>query len=58
MLIDSDVGLIDQFALSHSMRLADALIGATALEYNLTLLTANVKHFQAIDGLRLEGFEP
>lgn len=50
--------LIDQFALSHSMRLADALIGATALEHNLTLLTANVKHFRAIDGLRLEGFEP
>jgi predicted nucleic acid-binding protein len=50
--------LIDQFVLSHSMRLADALIGATALEHHLTLLSANVKHFRAIDGLRLEGFAP
>ena len=50
--------LIDQFALSHSMRLADALIGATALEHHLTLLSANVKHFRAIDGLRLESFAP
>ena len=50
--------LIDTLALSHSMRLADALIGATALEHNLTLLTANTKHFGAIEGLRIETFAP
>lgn len=50
--------LIDALALSHSMRLADALIGATALEHNLTLLTANIKHFSAIEGLQLEVFAP
>ena len=50
--------LIDALALSHSMRLADALIGATALEHDLTLLTANTKHFGAIEGLQVETFVP
>ncbi|HWM70575.1 MAG TPA: type II toxin-antitoxin system VapC family toxin [Steroidobacteraceae bacterium] len=50
--------LIDALALSHGLRLADALIGATALEHDLTLLTANLKHFNALEGLRLEAFVP
>jgi predicted nucleic acid-binding protein len=49
--------LIERYALSHGLRLADALIGATAaLEHQLTLLTANVKHFAPIEGLVLEQF--
>jgi predicted nucleic acid-binding protein len=50
--------MIDALALSHGMRLADALIGATAIEHSLTLLSANVKHFGAVSGLKLEGFVP
>ena len=50
--------LIDRYALSHGLRLADALIGATALEHKLTLLTANAKHFAPIEGLVLEQFVP
>lgn len=50
--------LIDQLALSHGMRLADALIAATAIESGATLLSANAKHFGAIDGLSLEVFSP
>lgn len=50
--------LIDALALSHGMRLADALIGATAVELQVTLITANVKHFSAIDGLNIEVFLP
>lgn len=50
--------LIDELALSHGLRLADALIGATALEFQATLLTANVKHFTAVEGLQVEAFLP
>jgi predicted nucleic acid-binding protein len=50
--------LIDSLALSHGMRLADALIGATAIEHKATLITANVKHFAVVDGLTIEAFEP
>jgi predicted nucleic acid-binding protein len=50
--------LIDALALSHSLRLADALIGATALEHGLTLITANTKHFVPVTGLQLEAFAP
>ncbi len=32
----------------------DTLIGATALQHDLTLLTNNVRHFERIDGLRIE----
>jgi len=50
--------LIDRLALSHGMRLADALIGATAVELKAMLITANVKHFGAVEGLTIEAFEP
>ncbi len=50
--------LVEQHALSDSLFLADALIGATALERGERLLTANVKHYRPIDGLELEGFRP
>ena len=50
--------LIDQLALSHGMRLADALIGATAIDLQATLVTANVKHFSAVEGLSVEAFQP
>jgi predicted nucleic acid-binding protein len=50
--------LIDRLALSHGMRLADALIGATAIEHKATLITANVKHFGAVTELDFEALEP
>ncbi|MFZ1829674.1 MAG: type II toxin-antitoxin system VapC family toxin [Candidatus Competibacteraceae bacterium] len=50
--------LMEQLGLSHGLQLGDALIAATGLEYQLTLLTANTKHFSAVDGLQLERFEP
>ena len=50
--------LIDRLALSHGLRLADALIGATALEHMTTLVTANIKHFTAVEGLTIDKFQP
>lgn len=48
---------IDELALSHGLRLADALIGATAVEHRFTLLTGNAAHFRPIASLTIETFE-
>jgi predicted nucleic acid-binding protein len=50
--------LIEAYALSHSLQLGDALIAATALEHGLIVLTANTKHFSAVDSLTIECFMP
>ena len=52
------MAIIDALALSHGMRLADALIGATAVELPAALLTANVKHFSPMSDLQIEAFTP
>jgi predicted nucleic acid-binding protein len=43
---------------SHALMLADALIGSTALWHHVPLVTANIKHFQVIDGLEIIPFVP
>lgn len=48
--------LVEQYALSHSVHVADALIAATAMTHQLVLLTGNDKHFSVIKGLNLEVF--
>ena len=55
---DRAMQLIDIYALSHSLQLGDALIAATAMEHNLTVFTANGKHFTPVDGLQVEVFVP
>jgi predicted nucleic acid-binding protein len=37
----------------YKLKLGDAIIAATALEYNLTLITHNIADFKRIDGLTL-----
>ena len=49
---------VEQHFLSHSLQLADALIGATAVTNGLPLLTANEKHYRAIKELRIQKFIP
>lgn len=44
------------FHLSHSMRIPDALIAATALTATLPLATKNQKHFKFIPGLRVVAY--
>jgi predicted nucleic acid-binding protein len=50
--------LVEKYALSHSVHLADALIAATAITHGMPLLTGNSKHFSAIKGLKIEVFKP
>ncbi len=47
---------VEQHFLSHSMQLADALIGATAINYGLSLLTGNDKHYKIMQGIQLKRF--
>jgi predicted nucleic acid-binding protein len=49
---------VEQHFLSHSLRLADALIAATAVSSGLPLLTANTKHYAPIKELALRRFRP
>jgi predicted nucleic acid-binding protein len=42
---------------SYRSRSLDLLIAATAMEYELTLVTRNTKHYDDIPGLQLYGFE-
>ncbi|WP_256565294.1 PIN domain-containing protein [Dyadobacter chenhuakuii] len=37
----------------HNLKLPDAIIAATAMVYNLTLVTRNTKDFSNISGLTL-----
>jgi len=39
---------------AHKIKLPDAIIAATALVYNLSLITRNVSDFKKITGLRLK----
>ncbi len=55
---DRAAELIDSLALSHGLRLADALIAATAIEQQGTLITANAKHFASVPSLAVEAFKP
>ena len=52
------IALLESLALSHGLQMGDALIAATALEHGLPVLTANVKHFAAVEGLEVEAFVP
>jgi len=52
------LSLIEAHALSSGLRVADALIAATAQEAALPLATANARHFKAIAGLEVKAFRP
>lgn len=48
---------VEDYALSDSMELADALIAATAVENGESLCTANGKHYKCVPGLLLSVFK-
>jgi len=49
---------VQEYALSHSMMLADGLIAATVVQNGEILLTANDKHYKFIPTIELKKFIP
>lgn len=49
---------VEQHFLNHSIRLADALIGATAISHGLPILTGNDRHYKILKGLQTKKFRP
>ena len=49
---------MEEYFLSHTMELADSLIGATCTKYGLKLITANDKHYKVLRGIDMEIFRP
>ena len=59
--IDEDISAkalfyMEEYFLSHTMELADSLIGATCTKHGLTLITANDKHYRTLNDLEMEIF--
>jgi predicted nucleic acid-binding protein len=49
---------VEQYYLSHSMQLADALISATAIANGLDLFTGNSKHYRVMKDISVKEFKP
>ena len=49
---------VEHHYLSHSIQLADALIGATAIAYGLPILTGNDKHYKILKDIQIKKFRP
>jgi predicted nucleic acid-binding protein len=49
---------IEEYTSAHGLRAGDAIIAATAVENNLTLVSSNTKHFKPIRDLKLKVFSP
>ncbi len=49
---------VQEYFLSHAIRLADALIAATVVQHNEALLTANDKHYKYVPSIEVRKFVP
>jgi len=49
---------MEDYCMSHLMKLGDAIIAATALEYREFLLTANDRHYEFIPNIQINKFRP
>lgn len=57
-ITEKAVAIMEEFALSVRLDPDDALIFATALDYDITLCSGNEKHFRCVKGLRSRVFRP
>jgi predicted nucleic acid-binding protein len=63
LMIDAEISMramfyVEQHFHSHALRLADALIAATAVVHGDRLLTGDTKHYKVIGDLTTETFRP
>ncbi len=49
---------VEEYALASNMRAGDAIIAATAVENNMTLVSSNVRHLKVVKDLRIKTFKP
>ncbi len=49
---------MEEYCLKTGICMADALIAATAVENQVTLLTGNRKHYKAITEIEINNFQP
>ena len=49
---------VESYAISDGMRVADALIAASAVQSGAALMTANVRHYKCIPDIELEQYRP
>ena len=49
---------VERHALAHGIRLADALIAATAVEAGEALMTANVRHYRFLPDIDVRHYQP
>ncbi|NJL42264.1 MAG: type II toxin-antitoxin system VapC family toxin [Pseudanabaena sp. RU_4_16] len=55
-ITDKAVNLLGQYRLSHGLLIADALIAATALEYDEAFITKNQSDYRFIPSLKLQPY--
>ena len=58
MHVDSSISkiaieLIENFNLSHGLQIPDAIIGASAIVYNIPLYTYNIKDFNFMPNINI-----
>lgn len=51
------LSLFEKYRLSHGIQFFDTMIAATTLEYELTLVTHNIKHFSFLPGLTVRAWK-
>ena len=49
---------IEEYSMANGLNAMDAMIAATAVERNIELATANLKHYKVIHDLKLHAFKP